>query len=136
MGRILGIDYGEVRMGLALTDPLKIIASAYKTIEVKKEKDIFVVLEDIVIKEDIEKIVLGIPFGSNGKKTKKTIEVEAFLEKLKDRFKIKIDTWDESFSSVKAHDVIHKMGKKTGNNKKMIDKIAAAIVLEDYLRYN
>ncbi len=135
MGRILCIDYGEVRMGLALSDPLQIISSAYKTIEVKKEDNIFNTLKDIIKKEEVTLVVLGMPFGSGGKKTKKTLEVEKFLEKLKKNIDLPIDTWDESFSSVKAHSVMHKMGKKTGANKKMVDKLAAAIVLEDYLLY-
>ena len=133
MGRILGIDYGHVRMGLALTDPMKIIASAYKTLDITSDTDTLKELEEIIKEEDVEKILLGIPMGLSGKKTKKTIEVEEFAEKLKTLGK-EIVYWDESFSSVQAHQVLHKMGKKTGNNKKKIDMIAAAIVLQDYLK--
>lgn len=133
MGRILGIDYGHVRMGLALTDPMKIIASAYKTLDVTSDVNTLKELEEIIKEEDVEKILLGIPMGLSGKKTKKTIEVEEFAEKLKTLGK-EIVYWDESFSSVQAHQVLHKMGKKTGNNKKKIDMIAAAIVLQDYLK--
>jgi len=133
MGRILGIDYGHVRIGLALTDPMKIIASAYKTITVKSEEDTLAQLKEIIEKEEVEMILLGHPMGLNGNKTRKTLEVEEFSEKLK-TLGLKIVFWDESFSSVEAHKVIHQMGKKTGNNKEKIDMIAASIVLQDYLR--
>jgi len=133
MGRILGIDYGHVRMGLALTDPMQIIASAYKTLDVRSDEQTLKELKAIIEEEGVEKILLGIPMGLSGKKTQKTLEVEAFSEKLKTLGK-EVVYWDESFSSVQAHQVIHKMGKKTGDNKKKIDMIAAAIVLQDYLK--
>ena len=134
MGRILGIDYGHVRIGLALTDPLKIIASAYKTLKVKSIKESINDILKEIKEQEVEKIILGLPMGLNGEKTKKTEEVDAFYEKLKSRTDIEIILFDESFSSVAAHKIMHQMGKKTGHNKEMVDMIAASVVLQDYLR--
>jgi len=134
MGRILGIDYGHVRIGLALTDSLKIIASAYKTLKVKSIKESISDIIEEIKENDVEKIILGLPMGLNGEKTEKTKEVERFYEKLKSKTDLEIIFFDESFSSARAHKIMHQMGKKTGHNKEMVDMIAASVVLQDYLQ--
>lgn len=133
MGRYLGIDYGTVRIGLALTDPMKIIASSFKTIPAIDEQQIFRDLKTVIAEQDVEKIILGLPIGLNDNRTIKTIEVEAFAEKLK-ILGLPIEFWDESYTSVDAQKILKSMGKKTGHNKDKIDRIAAAIMLGDYLR--
>ena len=133
MGRYLAVDFGDVRIGLALTDPLKIISSSYRTLKNTGFENVLSELKEIIGKEDIELIVLGHPVGLNGNKTKKTIQVEQFLEKLKE-LGVPVELYDESFSTVQAHKIIHSMGKKTGNNKEMVDMLAAQVILEDYLR--
>lgn len=132
--RYLSIDYGDVRIGLAMTDPLKIISSAYKTIKNSGLEDVLSQLKDIIEKQDIERIILGYPIGLNGNKTKKTVQVEEFGEKL-NTFGIPVILHDESFTTKRAHDILHSMGKKTGDNKDKIDMIAAQVILEDYLRH-
>ncbi len=134
MGRILAIDYGHVRIGLALTDSLKIIASAHKTLKVKSIKGAILDILKEIDEQEVEKIILGFPMGLNGEKTQKTKEVEEFCKKLKKQTNLEIILFDESFSSVEAHKIMHKMGKKTGHNKEMVDMIAASVVLQDYLR--
>jgi len=129
----MSIDYGDVRIGLAVTDPLKIISSAYKTIKNDGIVTVLAVLKEVIIKEDVERIVLGHPVGLDGNKTKKTVQVEEFAEKLKD-LGIEVILLDESFTTKRAHDILHSMGKKTGDNKDKIDMIAAQVILEDYLR--
>ena len=129
----MSVDYGDVRIGLAITDPLKIISSAYRTIKNDGIVSVLAVLKEVIIKEDVERIVLGHPVGLDGNKTKKTIQVEEFAEKLKD-LGIEVILLDESFTTKRAHDILHSMGKKTGDNKDKIDMIAAQVILEDYLR--
>ncbi|MBU4486487.1 MAG: Holliday junction resolvase RuvX, partial [Candidatus Delongbacteria bacterium] len=90
-------------------------------------------INEIIEKEEIERIVLGYPLGLDGNKTKKTMQVEEFAEKLNGLGKPVI-LFDESFSTVRAHRIIHSVGKKTGNNKEKIDMLAAQVILEDYLR--
>lgn len=129
----MSIDYGDVRIGLAVTDPLKIISSAYRTIKNDGIVSVLAVLKEVIIKEDVERVVLGHPVGLDGNKTKKTVQVEEFAEKLKE-LGVEIVLLDESFTTKRAHDILHSMGKKTGDNKDKIDMIAAQVILEDYLR--
>jgi len=129
----MSIDYGDVRIGLAVTDPLKIISSAYRTIKNDGIVSVLAILKDVIIKEEVERIILGHPVGLDGNKTKKTVQVEEFAEKLKE-LGIEVILLDESFTTKRAHDILHSMGKKTGDNKDKIDMIAAQVILEDYLR--
>ena len=133
MGRYLAVDFGDVRIGLALSDPLKIISSSYKTLKNTGLENILSELKDIIINEEVELIVLGHPLGLDGNKTEKTLQVEQFYEKLKETG-IPVKLYDESFSTVRAHRIIHDMGKKTGKNKEMVDMLAAQVILEDYMR--
>ncbi|MBN2790082.1 MAG: Holliday junction resolvase RuvX [Candidatus Delongbacteria bacterium] len=133
MSRILSIDHGEVRIGLAMTDPMQIISSPFKTIKNMGDDNIIKELKKIIIENEVELIILGHPMGLDGQKTKKTEHVEKFAEKLKE-LGLEIVLFDESFSTVRAHQIIHEMGQKTGKNKERIDALAAQVILEDYLR--
>ncbi|MAV70173.1 MAG: Holliday junction resolvase RuvX [Candidatus Marinimicrobia bacterium] len=132
MGRILGVDYGDARVGLALTDKIKIIASPYKTLS-NTNLDILLNEIDYVIKEkSVESIVLGKPIGLNGKETKQTKKVILFSKKLS-KFKIPIFFEDERFSSISAKKSLVKEKIKTGYNKGLIDQRSAAIFLQSFL---
>lgn len=133
MGRYLSIDFGDVRIGLAVSDPLKIISSGYKTLKNAGIDGVLSEIKEIIAKEEVELIVLGHPLGLDGNKTRKTLQVEEFAEKLKE-LGVPLLLYDESFSTVRAHEIIHSMGKKTGNNKERIDMLAAQVILEDYMR--
>jgi len=129
MSRILGVDYGDSRIGLALSDPLKIIASPYKTIPNKGWDS---ALESIIQEEEIETIVVGYPIGLKGQETTQTEKVIMFAESLK-KFKLPIHLEDERLSSVSAQKSLIKQNIKTGHNKGMIDERAAAILLQQFL---
>jgi putative holliday junction resolvase len=133
LGRYLSIDFGDVRIGLAVSDPLKIISSGYKTLKNSGIDGVLSDIKEIIAKEEVELIVLGHPLGLDGNKTRKTLQVEEFAEKLKE-LGVPVVLYDESFSTVRAHEIIHSMGKKTGNNKERIDMLAAQVILEDYMR--
>ena len=138
MGRILSIDLGHIRTGLALSDPLRIISSPYETKQVKglNNKQIIAIIIEEIKKNEVDLIVLGYPLGLSGQKTQKTLEVEKFKKELEISVNIKVDLYDESFSSSRAHKIMHSMGKKTGQNKAMVDSIAASIILDDYMKAN
>ena len=132
MGRILGVDYGDSRIGLALSDPNKIIASPFKTIKNKgfdkTEKEIF----DIVIENKVELIVLGLPLSMSGTDTNQTKKVRKFQNFIED-FDIPIKMQDERLSSFTAKKSLIQQKIKTGYNKHFIDSTAAAIFLQQYL---
>ncbi|MFL3027713.1 MAG: Holliday junction resolvase RuvX [Candidatus Neomarinimicrobiota bacterium] len=132
MGRVLAIDYGDQRIGLALSDPLKIIASPYKTI-VNNDIDYSVeVIQKIVIDDDIELTIIGLPLSMSGKDTDQTKKVKLFSNKLSSK-DIKIKFVDERWSSKAAKRSMQYQGIKTGHNKSLVDRTAAAIFLQQYL---
>ena len=135
MGRILGIDYGDVRVGLALTDRIKIIASPYKTLFNSNLKTLLNEIDYVVKKKSVESIVLGIPIGLNGRETKQTKKVILFSKKLS-KFKFPIYFEDERFSSLTAKKSLIKEKIKTGYNKELVDQRSAAIILQSFLDRN
>ena len=133
MSRYLAIDHGSKRVGLALSDPMKIIAKPYKTISYSNLVDLFNLLIKIIDKEDVECIVLGLPIGMKGQETTQTKLVLDFKEKLKLNIKIPIILQDERLSSLSAEKSLIQQNVKTGHNKSQIDKTAAAIFLQQFL---
>ena len=134
MARILAIDYGQKRTGIAVTDPLQMIANGLTTIETK-ELERFII--DYVAKEEVETIVMGKPTQMNGENSENMKRIEPFFNRLKKLFPNKeIVYYDERFTSVLAHQTMLQsgIGKKARQNKGLVDKISATIILEDYLQ--
>lgn len=132
--RILAIDFGLKRIGLALTDEKKIIASPFKTIETQKnhEKTIEVLL--LALKGyEIEKIIIGMPFKLNGQKGTIFDEVNLFISKLKEKTDIPIVPLDERFTTTIAENALREAEMNRKQRSKVIDSVAAAILLESYL---
>jgi len=128
----MSIDYGTVRIGIALSDPLQIIANPFKVIQNSGE-EVLTEINSIIKSEKVGRIILGLPVNLEGKDTKKTIEVRDFFEKLKNKISIPIIYWDESYSSVEAEEMLKKMGKSIKESRKVVDKFAASIILKSYL---
>lgn len=131
--RVLGVDYGSVRIGLALSDPLRIIAKGYRTIP--NNDHAVVTITNIVLEENVKIIVVGMPFDLKGEIGSKGTEVELFIAALRNGVSVEIKKYDERFTSVMAEKSLHEMGmtKKQRRNKGSIDEIASAILLQNYL---
>lgn len=132
--RYLGIDYGSVRIGLALSDPLKIIATGLKTIQ-NDEKSMENILS-IIKEQNVEKIIVGKPLNLKGEMGTKADEVLQFIKQLQKQTAIEICQIDERFTSVMAQRSILAMGtpkKQRRQNKGKIDEVASAILLQSYL---
>ena len=134
MGRILSIDYGKKRTGLAVTDPLQIIAGGLLTIETK---DLFDFLSAYVVREGVERIVIGKPTQPNGQPSENLVRVENFVNRWRKACpEVPIEYYDERFTSVLAHRAILEGGvkKKTRReNKGLVDEVSATIILQDYM---
>ena len=134
MGRILSIDYGKKRTGLAVTDPLQIIAGGVSTIETK---DLFDFLSAYVVREGVERIVIGKPTQPNGQPSENLVRVENFVNRWRKACpEVPIEYYDERFTSVLAHRAILEGGvkKKTRReNKGLVDEVSATIILQDYM---
>lgn len=134
MSRIVSIDYGKKRTGLAVTDPLQIIANGLTTVDTK---DLFDFLLKYVRQEEVERIVIGKPMQPNGKPSENLARVENFVNRWrKANPSIPIDYYDERFTSVLAHRAIIDGGvkkKARRENKGLVDEVSATIILEDYM---
>jgi putative Holliday junction resolvase len=134
MARILAIDYGQKRTGIAVTDTLQMIANGLATVETR-ELEKFII--DYLAKEDVSTIVVGKPTQMNGENSENMKRIEPFFNRLKKLFPDKeITYYDERFTSVLAHQAMLQSGisKKARQNKALVDKISATIILEDYLQ--
>lgn len=136
MSKILSIDYGKVRTGLAETDPLQIIASPLDTVATK---DLLNYLKTYINQEKINNVVIGLPMRSHGVVGELENDIQSFIKKLLKIFpNIKIHRIDESFTSIKASEAIFLSGtkKKKRRNKSLIDKVSAAIILQIFMEQN
>ena len=133
MGRVLSVDYGVRRTGLAVTDPLKIIAGGLTTVETPQ---LMKYLKEYTSKEDVERFVVGFPKQTNGRDSDNLPRVQAFVVQLRKAFpNIPIDMWDERYTSVLAHQTMLQsgIGKKARQNKALVDEISATIILQGWM---
>lgn len=133
LSRILAIDYGSKRTGLAVTDQMQLIASGLTTVETK---DLFVFLNDYFSKNIVSQVVVGEPKRLNNEPSQISVQINKFLEKFKVRYpNIEVIRLDERFTSKMAFQTMIDSGirKKQRQNKALIDEIAATILLQDYL---
>ncbi len=133
MDRILGIDYGSSKIGLALSDPLKIIAKPFETIDNISDEKSLEIICNMVDEYFISEIVIGLPITLKNTFSKQTSIVEKFIDLLKEKLSLKITIVDERLSSIEAKKSLIQQGVKTGHNKKEVDKTAAALFLQSYL---
>jgi putative Holliday junction resolvase len=134
MSRILAIDYGKKRTGIAVTDPLQIIASGLTTVDTQK---LFDFLKDYLSKEPVERVIVGMPLNLDGTDTDATPSVRHFLRRMANEFpSMPVETVDERHTSKMASRAMVDMGmkKKDRRNKALVDEIAAAIMLQEYMQ--
>ncbi|MBP5340255.1 MAG: Holliday junction resolvase RuvX [Prevotella sp.] len=134
MARILSIDYGRKRTGLAVTDPLQIIAGGLVTVSTS---ELFDWLQAYVAREQVERIVIGEPRQLNGQPSENLPRVQQFVNRWRKAVpQIPIEFYDERFTSVLAHKAMLDGGlrRKARQDKALVDEISATILLEDYLR--
>lgn len=134
MARLLSIDYGKKRTGLAVTDPLQIIAGGLATVSTS---ELFAFLQDYVRRETVERIVIGEPRQADGSPSENLERVKQFVTRWKRALPdIPIEFYDERFTSVLAHRAMLDGGlrKKARQNKALVDEISATILLQDYMR--
>ena len=134
MARIVSIDYGKKRTGLAVTDPLQLIAGGLATVSTS---ELFEYLTQYVAKESVERLVIGEPRQPNGQPSENLARVQQFVNRWRKAMpQIPIEYFDERFTSVLAHQAMLAGGlkKKARQDKALVDEISATIILEDYMR--
>ena len=133
MARILSIDYGKKRTGIAVTDPLQMIANGLTTVDTVQ---LFDFIADYLSKEQVERIVVGYPKQVNGEDSENMKRITPFVNRLRKLYPtITIELYDERFTSVLAHRAILDSGisRKARQDKALVDKISATIILQDYM---
>ena len=133
MGRILSIDYGRKRTGLAVTDPLQLIANGLTTVPTASAVDF---VADYVRQETVERIIVGWPRQTNGQDSENASRIKPFVQRLKKLLPdIPVEFYDERFTSVLAHQTMLEGGlkKKDRQNKALVDEISATIILQGWL---
>lgn len=131
MGRVLGIDHGDVRIGIALSDPTEFLASSLCVLDsTNAGLDQIIAL---IAEHQVEKIVIGLPRNMDGSYGSATEKVRDFIGKLKSRTDVPVFEWDERMSTVSAHNALREAGLNGKRRKGVVDKVAAQIILQNYL---
>lgn len=133
MKRIMGIDYGTARIGVALSDELQMLAHPAETIALAKTADPAARVAAIAREKNVERIVVGLPRHMNGSVGASAEEANAFAEKVRKLVTCEVRTWDERMSTVAAHRVLRDAGKSTRQTRGYVDQVAAQIFLQSYL---
>lgn len=133
MGRFLALDIGERRIGVALSDPMHIIASPHSVIDRKFTPDYLHEIQKLISEQEVEALVIGLPLTLKNNFSQQTEKVQLIIEELTSKLNLPVHTIDERLSSVSAKNTLKLKGVKTGHNKGEIDKTAAAIFLQEFL---
>ena len=136
--RVLGIDYGDSRVGIAITDALCITVQGLETIHHKgNDKIVLKRLEEIINEYEIDTIVVGMPYKLNGDASERVMVTQKFIQKLKCKFnKIKIEEIDERLTTVAAHKTMNFLNIKNSKKRNIVDTISAVYILEMYINKN
>jgi len=133
MARILALDYGSVRVGVALSDPLGLTAQTQETLVPKSKSELMQKLYDLIKLHKVEAIVLGLPLNMDGSRGPKALEAEALSETLKQRFSLPVHLWDERLTTRQAQNTMRETNTRTKGHKPKIDSLAAVFLLQSYL---
>ena len=132
--RILAIDYGSKRIGLALSDPLGIISQGLKTLpHPATQEDLIQKVAEIVKRYDISKVVLGLPLNMNGTKGPQALQVEALAQALRQGLSVPVALWDERLSTASVHRHFREWKLSPTKRKRLVDQLSAQLILQDYL---
>ena len=134
--RKLGIDYGDSRVGIAITDPLGITAQGLETVDYRgNDKILLRRLDEIFNEYEVDTIVIGMPYNMNGTKSFRAEATEKFIHKLKCKYnKMKIEIMDERLTTVEAHRTMNFLDINKNKKKNIVDTISAVYILETYLK--
>ena len=134
--RILGIDLGTVRVGIAISDELLMTAQPLCVVQRQPQKRFLEKIKEIVDTNNVTEIVVGLPLSLNGSPTDSTADARGFAARLEKRFPdVKIALWDERLTTTASESLLVDAGVRRDKRREVIDKIAAALILESYLHY-
>lgn len=133
MKRILAIDYGTIRMGLAVNDALGITAQGICSLKRTSLENDLAKIKEVSASHHVEEIVVGMPYTARGDKGSKAKEVDAFISVLKQHISLPVIEWDERYTTVQAEEVLNDAGVKWKKKRSVVDMLAATFILESYM---
>lgn len=131
--RIMGIDYGDARTGLAVSDEMNILVGEAWTLNEWNPERVADVIAQEAQKRNVRRLVLGLPKNMDGSKGPRAEKCRDFAELLRSKTDIELVMWDERRSSIEAHAILHANGKREKKHRKTVDAVAASLILEGYL---
>lgn len=131
--RIMGIDYGDARTGLAVSDEMNILVGEAWTLNEWNPERVADVIAQEAQKRNVKRLVLGLPKNMDGSEGPRAEKCRDFAELLRSKTDIELVMWDERRSSIEAHAILHANGKKEKKHRKTVDAVAASLILEGYL---
>lgn len=132
-GRVLAIDYGDARTGLAFSDMLGILCGEATTINQWNSERLADTIAEMAKERQVDTVVLGLPKNMDGTEGPRAEKCRAFKTLLEERLDLSVILWDERRSSIEAHAILHAVGKKEKKHKATVDAVAASLLLESYL---
>lgn len=136
MGVLLGLDIGDIRIGVALSDALGVAAHPLCTLTRKNRKVDLIAISDLVSIHKVERVVIGLPISLDGSIGPQAEKIQKFAKRLAQVIDIPIEFQDERFTTAEAEEVLRTLNKNTEEQKELIDEVAAVIILTDYLNQN
>lgn len=134
--RLMGIDFGDARVGIALSDPLCIMSQGYKTIKNDGTDSLYSEISDIIKEKEVTKIVVGLPKNMDNSEGFRTDATKEFVENLKTVTDVPIEFCDERLTTVSAHGFLSEMNVRGKKRKGAVDTLSAALILETYMKKN
>lgn len=131
--RIMGIDYGDARTGLAVSDEMNILVGEAWTLNEWNPERVADTIASEATKRNVKRLVLGLPKNMDGSEGPRAEKCRAFAELLRTKTDIELVMWDERRSSIEAHAILHAVGKKEKKHRETVDAVAASLILEGYL---
>lgn len=131
--KVMGIDYGDVRIGIAFSDLTRLIASPFETYTRKNLKSDIEYLAKLIQDKDVKLVVFGLPLNMDGSEGDRVVKTREFAKHLIEKTNVKIDFMDERLTSVSAENILLSANVRRDKRKLVIDKLAATIILQEYL---
>ena len=131
--RILGLDVGSRRIGLAISDPLGLTAQGLETLQRKNKKHDLAYLDGVIRKYEVKEMVVGLPLRMNGAEGTQAGKIQAFAEQLRRQFEVPVHLWDERLSSAEANRLLRTTDLSIGKRGRAVDRMAAVLILQGWM---
>jgi putative Holliday junction resolvase len=131
--RLMGLDIGDKRIGVALSDPDHILAHGLRVVRRRSREADIALMASLVKEHDVEKIVVGHPVSLDGRAGEQAIRIEAYVAALNSALSVPVVLWDESYSTQRAREAMIEAGKGRKERKERLDAVAAAVILQEYM---